>query len=367
LRFKDERPLVIPLHFFVLTALLLTPVLNGDALSEFPIGWLRYFGLLSILPAIHILFEIHDRSPARIPLLASTGVQVFILLLALNIRSASSYLLLGVLAIAALAYRRNDFETLRLTIVAKVSGAVSLLLLFAILVYATAPTDYRAESRVTGVFWHRILIGLGTNSGWPFGALAARYESCNPRLQTGVSDSTGGCVWTQYALSKGMTPAELQRGYYGGTYEKVVRDVLFGIAAEYPHDVFKSFWYYKYKYAAHEFKHFLRLDFNVLEPRRRILFICFLIQFCVLVIAARGRNKLQSRKSLEGAGIFLLCSAVPVFVAWGTVHTLVDFVYWVLGVFVCTTLALLDWSRAGFRPMPSLIFGGKAKPQSVPV
>ena len=77
-RFRDDRLFMVPLQFFALTLMLLSPLASNTwpvRPSSYLAG-LRYFSVAGILPALHIFFEVTDRSRAA----AKAVISNFILL-----------------------------------------------------------------------------------------------------------------------------------------------------------------------------------------------------------------------------------------------------------------------------------------------
>lgn len=350
-RFKDERLFVIPVHFFVLTALLLTPLsTNPDILNQFPIGGLRYFGLLAILPAMHIMFEVFDRTPLTKAALATLAIQAFVFLLALNIRGASIYLLLAISTLVFFSLRTKSARIDRRNLIIKSCTAFSLLTLSAILVYATAPPDYRNEGRVTGVVWHRVLISLGAHPAWPFGDLKARLHLCAPPytqpLGPGITDATGGCFWIQHARETGMNDGAIIRGYAGSTDERVARNAFFRIAAEFPKEVFETFAYYKPVSAVAHFRLLMDFRTGLADGKYRIALFCFLAQIVLLCLTALVRRAAPSIQMPAVCGLFFAWSIFPIIVAWANLNTIADVGYWFLVTTVCATLAIIDLAKS---------------------
>src|SRR5580704_7042323 len=111
-RYDDRRLNFVPLFFAALTCMLLTPLLTEPFIrDQAAIGGNRFFGILGILPALHIFFEFADGADRRRdqawknwPLL---GVQLFILTLVLLVRSADAYMLAPPICAAVFSARRN--------------------------------------------------------------------------------------------------------------------------------------------------------------------------------------------------------------------------------------------------------------------
>src|SRR5262252_2585005 len=63
-RFDDDRLFMVPLTFTALSIMLLTPLLSDQAvLDQAPIGGNRFFGMLGVLPALHLYFDMREEPP----------------------------------------------------------------------------------------------------------------------------------------------------------------------------------------------------------------------------------------------------------------------------------------------------------------
>jgi hypothetical protein len=101
-RFRDDRLFTVPLQFFALTLMLLSPLASNTwPVDQAPIGGLRYFSVAGILPALHIFFEVTDRSqPAAKAVISNfilLGLQVFIFAFVMFARGSVGYLLAPIL------------------------------------------------------------------------------------------------------------------------------------------------------------------------------------------------------------------------------------------------------------------------------
>src|SRR5208282_1510521 len=93
-RFRDDRSAVVTVTFFSLTLMLCTPLVWDPGIaSQIPIGGMRYFSLVAILPAFHLGLELTDGQGQacgvkglNVSLLA---VQVVLLVLAILVRGSA--------------------------------------------------------------------------------------------------------------------------------------------------------------------------------------------------------------------------------------------------------------------------------------
>src|SRR5262249_12126648 len=78
-RFYDQRAVIVILYFTSLTVMLFTPLTwNRDYMLNVGIAGIRYFSLVAILPAFHLLVEFADtRRPAyKIAAFVAIAMQV---------------------------------------------------------------------------------------------------------------------------------------------------------------------------------------------------------------------------------------------------------------------------------------------------
>jgi hypothetical protein len=105
-RYDDGRLNFVPVHFVALTCILLTSLLTESLIrDQAPIGGNRLFGILGIMPALHIFFEFAERADRRDGRAWKNwvllSVQLFILVFSLLVRSADAYLLAPPICAAA--------------------------------------------------------------------------------------------------------------------------------------------------------------------------------------------------------------------------------------------------------------------------
>jgi hypothetical protein len=252
LRFGARNAVLVVVYFLALTLLLFSwLVWEPSTALEIPIGGIRYFAVFGILPAFHLACELVDRAPAGPPTrrwrFGLLAVQVVILLLGALTRTSGASLLAATGLIWLMTLWRNRHDRSRIWRhlgtgafiggVAWASLAVILLLL---------PPNYLAEGRVTGQVWHRTFVGLGLNPEWPFGNLREVYNCDYPeapglRLEPGVLDANGGCVWLHYAHARQIQAFPVKPA----PLEAAEREAFFNVARLYPRQVLETFIYYK--------------------------------------------------------------------------------------------------------------------------
>jgi hypothetical protein len=228
-RFSDDRVLIVPLTFFSLTALLIT-ILTIELISvQIPVGGIRYFSVLAIIPGFHLLLEFISGEPLNRPFAQYIllALQAIILSFAMYTVGIAIYILLpitvGLLHSLIFGVARNALR--------EAAFVASLGLITYTSMNMNAPASYK-ESALQEVVWHRLFIGLGAHPDWPFGDLKNVY-SCAPEIPEGlvrnIVDRNGHCVWVSY-LKQHQPDAfatKLLPGLYGPEYEAALRAAFF--------------------------------------------------------------------------------------------------------------------------------------------
>jgi hypothetical protein len=244
---------VVTLYFSTLTVMLFTPLVWDTAYSvQLPVGGIRYFSLVGVLPIFHILLELLEASPAPAAAKRNAvllGIQTAILVLAILVRG-SALPLIGAITLVALvvAWKSRRDRTQRRVLFenAKVIGLVSIGFLAAIAVLV--PPNYLTEGRFGTVIWQRVTQSLGINPAYPFPGVNEMFDCKRyiaEGIQTGTPDSNGHCIWMDYVYRHKMSDQVIYDKTFGAEYETVLRQAFFRIAARYPRQVMETFWYYK--------------------------------------------------------------------------------------------------------------------------
>src|SRR5258708_8836824 len=251
-RYKGALLAFVPLQFFTLTCMLLTPLLtNQIVLDEAPIGGNRFFGILAILPALHIFFEFADgagpeRDAAR-KNWVFLAVQIFIFTLVLLVRSSNAYLLAPLVSAGLFSTLRVD-RTHRYRTYRKCGISYCLGIFFLWIMIACAPY-YLTTGRAGGIIWHRAFISFVIHPEWPFGNLRDVYP-CEKYIPEGLqrtanADQNGNCGWWAYPPNQTRSVHEVQDKTYGPEYESVLRRAVFNVIFSYPRQALELYLYYK--------------------------------------------------------------------------------------------------------------------------
>jgi hypothetical protein len=262
---------VVILYFSVLTVMLFTPLVWDPFYAlQIPVGGIRYFSLVSVLPIFHIQFTLLD--PHAIKLATGRrrnavllGLQTAVLMLTMLVRGSAPPLL-GAIALVwvALAWRRRRNPGARRALIdnAAVIGLVSVGVLGAIAV--SVPSNYVTEGRFGTVIWHRVTGSLGLNPSWPFPRVNDMFD-CKKYIpegiQRGTPDTNGHCIWLDYVFKHNIPIETIGDKTYGSLYEAALRQAFFKIAARYPGETLKTFVYYKPRYTVWSIAQSLRFNF----------------------------------------------------------------------------------------------------------
>jgi hypothetical protein len=356
-RFSDDRLFMVPLTFAALSVLLLTPLLSDpEVLGEAPIGGNRFFGMLGVLPALHLYFDMREEPPdTQSSRSWLNGVQVVLLILTILTRSSSGYLL-GLLALGAFerwrstrtdrASRRIFWrETRRLAIVALVSLTVMVGIVY----------DYLLYGRVFANVWHRGFISLAIHPDWPFGNLRETYN-CAKYIPGGLNrehrDWNGECVWFAEG-SRTRTDGQLVEGVFGPAYEATLRNALFKVIASYPRQAFELFFYYKPLLIWQTLKSGVDIEWRAFSASVLALVALQIAVFFGFTVHGALGGKPEATWRLGVIPILFVLSLPSQFLAWSTLPTGVEVVFYayclvaaVLALIVQAAVRLVDFKRA---------------------
>lgn len=359
LRFPDSRLLVVPLHFSILTILLLSPVSrDGGGIDEFGAGGARYVSLLAILPAIHLCLEIFDRKvgrPSTLGLLA-TATQVIVFALCLNVRGSIAYLMLAAGTLFVFARWSGLAGARPRSMLAKIGVLAVGLAVVTVAIDVTAPAAYRQDGRVTANFWHRLIVSLGMHPQWPFGDFASRYPICahsdNSSLQPGTSDKTGNCIWLQHVRTTGMHEAQDFLGLYGAAHERLSRAAFLQVVRDYPDKVLATFAYYKVIATPPALLQVMGVEFTARDAN--VQQFCLLGLLVIFLWSAWHQRAFRLTHLVLATLTFLAWSFLPILFAWPAPHTLADVAYWLWATVLAGVPAAAGVARDKFGTMARL-------------
>ena len=291
-RFRDDRLFMVPLQFFALTLMLLSPLASNTwPVDQAPIGGLRYFSVAGILPALHIFFEVTDRSRAAAKAVISNfillGLQVFIFAFVMFARGSVGYLLAPILLGVLFGIWSNRRSPVQLRQIAgKIVFSTVAGIAFISIITTTVP-DYEKTGRLFGTIWHRAFVSFGLHPDWPFGNLRQVYD-CADVVPGGLkrypNDQNAHCVfWSTYppAVSHELTDNEISRRLLGGDYEKELQSAFFNVVFSYPRQVLELYVYYKSAMILWALRE--AIDFDLSAQTKWVLALAAL-QFVVFVV-----------------------------------------------------------------------------------
>ena len=336
-RYDDSRLNFVPLYFAALTCMLLTPLLTESLIrDQAPIGGNRFFGILGILPALHIFFEFAEGADRRDDQAwknwSLLGVQLFILSLVLLVRSADAYMLAPPICAAVFSARRNRGNRIwRYGFYRKAGYAAILGIVFTSALIACVP-NYVKSGRIGGLIWHRAFVSFEVHPEWPFGNLRDVYD-CTQYIPEGLhrgrpADPNGHCVWWAYPPNQARPVQVVQDKVYGPEYEAVLRRAYFNVIFSYPRQALELYFYYKPALMADTLRQGLvwRLD---LVPRSIVLLAALQAALLAWFVAAgAAKTPFIATTTFGTLALFFLFSIAPQLVGLTSLWTAADLIFY---------------------------------------
>ena len=333
-RFRDDRLFMVPLLFFALSLLLLSSVSsNPGVINQSPIGGSRYFSIAGILPALHIFFEVTDRSRRGAKAVISDFIllvlQALVLTFVMLVRGSIGFVLAPIALATLFGIWSNRLRATDLwQILSKVCFPMAAGMVFVTIIAASVP-DYVKAGRFQGNVWARAFINLGVHPDWPFGSLRQIYdctEAVPQGLRRGPDDRNSHCVlWSSYppALVDKLTAAEVNAHLYDGMHEALLRTAFFNVVQSYPRQVFELYLYYKSALILQT----LKSAWQFTSAKTAAIFMLASLQFGVFVAfiawgAYRGSSEITSKAGIIFA--LFLFSLFPLYFARSSLSTGID-------------------------------------------
>jgi hypothetical protein len=331
-----ELACVVTLYFVALTVMLFTR-LGWDPVYavQIPVAGIRYFSLVTILPAFHILLDILAK-PAIEPRMARwydvmLAIQVAILVLAILVRGSAMTLIAAVAVVALIGgwRHRQDRNWLRpLRRKSIVMGLTAMGLVAAVAL--AVPANYVKKGRFGTVIWDRIIESLGANPAFPWPGVREMFANCEKYIPEGIEpgmpDRNGHCIWFTYVIEHKIPINSIAHETYGGRFEIAMRDAFFQIARRYPKEVVTTFLYYKPLMIYSSINASLVFRFGAYSPAGIGLLMASLAVLLANVIIA----PLPLSQFARVAGVTVLCAgcAIPPLIAvWAMPHTSADLLF----------------------------------------
>jgi hypothetical protein len=343
-RFRGDLAGLVILYFCSLTALLFTRLVwDSNYSPQIAVGGIRYFSLVAILPAFHLLFDL--LAPPAGEAGATTrntfllGAQATILLFAVLVRTSAGSLIGAIVLVGLLIAWRSRGNTRQMRMVMREGAVMALASIGFIAAVVLSVPDYAKSGRLSSVLWHRVVISLSVNPAWPFGDVAQTYVCRTPGGIQGLgTDQIGHCIWGDYAIRHDMSEREMLAGVYGGQYEAVMRGAFIEIARRYPAEVLKTFFYYKPRQILSTLGLVLQAKMSVFPPLAIGLLVAALGNMFVYSIGAAGVPASNRRRIMVAGTLLFTASTVPPYlVAWAYPATIADLLFFAV---FCVGLAL---------------------------
>jgi hypothetical protein len=332
-RFHDDRLFVVPLTFAALSLMLLTPMIfDQEVLDQMPIGGNRYFGMLGVLPTLHLYFDLREQPPDPPPKTArASGVQVVLLMLVILARSSSAYLL-GLIALGALERLRGAWsERPRRLMFLHQARRLLVLAVVALVIMVALVPDYLLYGRVFGHVWHRAFVSLAVHPDWPFGNLREVYD-CTKSIPQGLNrnhaDDNGMCVWWAYPSNLTKPQGELVQKVYGPEYQSVMRSALLDVIRSYPRQALELYGYYKPLLLWQTLRRGLETEWRSASATLLCLVLVQMLLFLGCTVQQAFARRREWAAWLYPIPILCALSLPSQFLAWSSLHTGVDVVFW---------------------------------------
>jgi hypothetical protein len=334
-RFGSALSGVVTLYFACLTVMLFTLLGWGsNEILQIHVAGIRYFSLLTVLPALHILLDLLDSRPApgsyhRHNIMLA--VQAAILVLAILVRGSATMLIAAIALVAIVLAWRSRRDRIRLRWLRGKSAALGFAALGLVVVIALAVSpSYIKQGRFGTVVWHRITESIGINPAFPFPGIKEMFpcEKYIPAgMQPGTTDDNGHCIWLTYVDEHGIPIRSIAHLTHSGQYETALRIAFFEILRRYPSEVLTTFLYYKPGYIFSSVGQSLRFNFTSYSAADIELLIAalgvLLAALIVQPLAPFGRLM----------GVTLLCASCtipPLIAVWAMPYTSADLVLFCL-------------------------------------
>ena len=330
-RFPDRRIVAVILYFTALTVMLFTPMVwDPPYARNVTIGGIRYFSLVAIMPAFHLLLECADaRGPgSRMTRgrFAAMSVQVVVLVLAILVRNSGATVIAAVAAGCLLVAWHTHHEpgatmrTLHKATYMTIVGAA-----FVGLLMLSVSTDYLRNGRFTETVWHRIFLGLHVNPAWPYGNVRDLFD-CKRFIPQGIlpgaDDQSAHCVWLDYAAKHNIPVDKAVTMTYDREYDKALREAFFKIVRLYPEEAFKTIFYYKPQYIVWSIAQSLDIKLVGVQPALIWLLVASLVNLLAFSLFPSPISSSNSHLIVAGATILLAAfSTLPYIAVWAMPHT----------------------------------------------
>ena len=354
MRYQDTHASIVVVYFTSLTLMAFTPLVWSELYSmQIPIGGIRYFSMLAILPAFHLLLEcveaanVDARWSARVIALAG-GAQVVVLVLAILVRNSAMPMLAALAVGAALTAWVNRGIPGAARRILRISGYFVIIgAMFVSILMLSVSKGYLRDGRFTETVWHRIFVSVGLNPAWPFGNLREIYD-CRSEIPEGLvpgpTDRNGHCILWLYAAKHDIPPSTVPTLTYGRQYDAAVREAFFEILRLYPGDVLKTFFYIKPRYIVWSIG--TSLDFKLsAHSALNGLLAAALANLLLFATFAAPIPSSSTKLHIGITGLFAAFSIIPYIAVWAMPHTSADLLLCCMVIIGFATVAVVQKVR----------------------
>jgi len=347
-RFPDRRLLAPAITLLAITIMLLTPLTTNETYAgQISIGGLRYFIIVALIPAMHLFFEVFEKQTLTRKTKALIFLQMLILVLAIFVRSTPSYLMWPVWAFLIYTWLSTKQQIPKKAALKRLGGFAGLFLGLHLFYTFSMPLAYVSAGQITGGIWQRVIGSFSLHPEWPFPGLHDQYD-CTRVFDVGLSvqsgpDRNNHCLWLGIAENQKRPLNEVNNELYSRAYESGLRGVFFDVLHQYPQKTLELFFYYKPIKLLPMLQE--AYQFNTNAPREKIPGMLALQCAAILGIAFFATS--TSRRSVAIVFPLLIvayfcCGMVPQMLAWSTLPTSVDIIFYSFALVLSAVIFPLD-------------------------
>ena len=384
-RFRDQRLLLMPATFTILTVMLITPLATEPAVADqLPIGGVRYFSMAAIMPTLYLIMEFFDarwkatfapeqplpgyrrwRLAGRLILMM---IQVCLLVFAYLARASAGGFLAAVVAAALIALWLDRHNRARIwRDVGKLGLAATTAAAFVMFLIVSMPHDYWRQGQIFGAFWDRAAESLGISPHWPSPAMRAEFDcTFNKKfpegLKRGTDDDNKACIW--YAENRGKPEAELDQKFFSPDFEAGMRHAVIRAFELDPMDVLLTVIWYKPRQLVDTVQKAFDLRNATVHP---VTLLCASLQ-CLLFLLFIVSGVMVYEKNIfaQWLAFFALgILSIPQYlVAWASLHLCVDIIFFVFSIVVLMFAMPIESLARLYRPQIMELIGARCyRPQ----
>jgi len=321
-RFNDIKLFAVP--FSILSFILAYSVLDVNIHNQIPIGGIRSYTFIAILPSLYILLDLKSNQELKRNWEYSLAlfIQGIILSLSILVRGSTIYHLIIIFSLIILILLNINYNKRKIFL--KISPLICSLVIILFIIPNSFFKSSVDSGRGNSNTWHRIFISLGAHPEWPFLEIIDKFEPCTLQVinRGGAFDGDAQCVWESYGNKNGLTITQLNNDSHGAVYQKIIKNTFFETIELVPLKVIETFFYYKPINAFKSFTQYFRIHKEVYVYL--ILYILTFLYFIFISIITIKSQYIFHENLLNGAIFIFGFSLFPVFLAWGVPYTMLD-------------------------------------------